>query len=171
MALLSLTSRGDWIGPCGGGPSWALEGKHVSVSADLWVLCDFSSGAGTHLTRHGVFCPSSCILSWKQMFASVNGAGYCSGHCTAGVSWRRVHGVAPAAHPRAHSLPTATLSFCFPLTSEPLRVEETEDGGNAKGDIASCPWESCPKGRPFIWSSTLPHPPNFKAALLQACLF
>lgn len=21
--------------------------KHVSVSADLWVLCDFSSGAGT----------------------------------------------------------------------------------------------------------------------------
>lgn len=31
--------------------------------------------------------------------------------------------------PRGRSLLTATLSFCFPLTSEPLRVEETEDGG------------------------------------------
>lgn len=41
--------------------------------------------------------------------------------------------------PRGHSLLTATLSLSFPLTSEPLHVEKTEDGGSAKGYTASCP--------------------------------
>lgn len=38
----------------------------------------------------------------------------------------------------------------FPVTSEPLRIKETEDGGSAKGDTISCPWESCPKDWPFM---------------------